>query len=563
MRKEQMYEILQTEQEFLRECFNTNLSSYMFMEDKLYLIGNEEIEGKMLRIFQIHYYNKYATKDEKLLYEIFTNEINVENVENLEELIKKLSKYELLRSYKVAVIAKLIGCYKKSISKFVKKYFVDVKCIEEASKENLKQIFENDRKLCETIFKMYVSNIPKEEKIYPVEKNEIFGYIIRYLEHYEINKIDPKKIDNLKRKISSCVFNVKIKELKNYAELEEAIKYPVANHQIMYFLEMYLNNYASKIEKRNYNDLLVKKRLFLSMPIKDREKEIGDIKKYYELFINLLKTKTTDETTKVLDLFGLPKEVMEVYRKIDELSEKLLLISKNSISILQEKINIYDQMKKIQNARPTVKYEKTDDEVKKEQIKILKVEQFVLSEIQSGNLYGKETKDQDAFYLKEQMLKAVDSEVYKLLLEKRNEREKEEINETKQIIVKILLGIENGVFENDGIRPYDAIDIIEEFNIPFIEIKNRLHKTNDSEAIKKIMKILDFKNNIYSFETKTELNTTTSFLIDGEVIEITREEKEKIIKYLELKKALFSPIFHQMIQRIKNKKIKNLKKIRK
>ena len=217
---------------------------------------------------------------------------------------------------------------------------------------------------------------------------------------------------------------------------------------------------------------------------------------------------------------------------------------------------------KLEEAKERIKI-KDDKEKSKQLENILNGIDFTLfldSNIKSVNdfccLMGINRSD---YYIYLELLKDLDNPLYLAIKEKsHNSRKNINSEYSKDNVVSIANQIKNGCFDKDGnTRKIELLDYFLQTKLSpgkFVDAYCKSEERNEDT----LLAIRDFFNNnvISEFDNDcmlfitSELNGTTIFMLNDEPYEVTREEKEDVINFLQERGIpLYTKVYKQALKR--------------
>lgn len=237
----------------------------------------------------------------------------------------------------------------------------------------------------------------------------------------------------------------------------------------------------------------------------------------------------------------------------------------------EEKENLKEQITtKIDEARKRINYKKmikrrqSDVENTKEILKNIDFTLFLDNSIRSIKQFCQLVGITERTYYKcIKILEEVNNPLYlqiKEKIEKHNKKNKE-INKSTENIISIVKQIECGVIDKDcNIRPFELLDYFLNTKLNYSEFFDIYINSNDCSkssltAFKNFMvnnkiSYVIADNKMDKITVDQELNGTTILMIDNEPYEVTREEKEEVINFLEEKEIpLYIKVYKQALRR--------------
>ena len=237
----------------------------------------------------------------------------------------------------------------------------------------------------------------------------------------------------------------------------------------------------------------------------------------------------------------------------------------------EEKENLKEQITtKIDEARKRINYKKmikrrqSDVENTKEILKNIDFTLFLDNSIRSIKQFCQLVGITERTYYKcIKILEEVNNPLYlqiKEKIEKHNKKNKE-INKSTENIISIVKQIECGVIDKDcNIRPFELLDYFLNTKLNYSEFFDIYINSNDCSkssltAFKNFMvnnkiSYVIADNKMAKITVDQELNGTTILMIDNEPYEVTREEKEEVINFLQEKEIpLYIKVYKQALRR--------------
>ena len=161
------------------------------------------------------------------------------------------------------------------------------------------------------------------------------------------------------------------------------------------------------------------------------------------------------------------------------------------------------------------------------------------------------------------VLEEINNPLYLQIKEKieKHNKKKKEINESTEDIISIVKQIEFGVTDKDGnVRKFELLDYFLNTKLSYSDVFDIYIKSNECtisslNAFKKFMNdnqmIYGIDNNkMAKITVSQELNGTTIFMIDNSPYEVTRDEKEIVINFLEERGIpLYVKVYKQALKR--------------
>ena len=237
----------------------------------------------------------------------------------------------------------------------------------------------------------------------------------------------------------------------------------------------------------------------------------------------------------------------------------------------EKKENLKEQITtKIDEARKRINYKKmikrrqSDVENTKEILKNIDFTLFLDNSIRSIKQFCQLVGITERTYYKcIKILEEVNNPLYlqiKEKIEKHNKKNKE-INKSTENIISIVKQIEFGIIDKDGnIRPFELLDYFLNTKLNYSEFFDIYINSNNCSkssltAFKNFMvnnkiSYVIADNKMDKITVDQELNGTTILMIDNEPYEVTREEKEEVINFLQEKEIpLYIKVYKQALRR--------------
>ena len=237
----------------------------------------------------------------------------------------------------------------------------------------------------------------------------------------------------------------------------------------------------------------------------------------------------------------------------------------------EEKENLKEQITtKIDEARKRINYKKmikrrqSDVENTKEILKNIDFTLFLDNSIRSIKQFCQLVGITERTYYKcIKILEEVNNPLYlqiKEKIEKHNKKNKE-INKSTENIISIVKQIEFGIIDkDDNIRPFELLDYFLNTKLNYSEFFDIYINSNNCSkssltAFKNFMvnnkiSYVIADNKMDKITVDQELNGTTILMIDNEPYEVTREEKEEVINFLQEKEIpLYIKVYKQALRR--------------
>lgn len=502
------------------------LSFYMYS-----LYGKDKLE-KFKEEENIDYYKGYKTFFDKYYFmsKIFQNDY---------PLIKKLKTYrkekDILEKYQY---------FNKDILK--EAYYTAFSIDNYSDKDN------------------YYKRIDEFLKKYNINIDIFTEYIKAYCFLY-LN-IDLKHIDN---KILSIIFvlnKVNIKGSKeelvkalidnmNSDNIEDFENVVFTKHVSLDVLDyLYENKY---FDTDTYNKLYVKVKKAIES-LRKKHKYI-----HYSIVISKLE-KEEDiniidkiiENNKNLITPEYIKRFLNNYRQILTEEEKEML--KQEITT-----KIDDSKKRIDNKKKA-KRRQNDIENTKEILKNIDFTLFLDNSIKGIKQFCElEGITERTYYKCIKVLEEINNPLYLQIKEKieKHNKKKKEINESTEDIISIVKQIEFGVTDKDGnVRKFELLDYFLNTKLRYSEVFDIYIKSNECtiSSLNAFKKFMNDNQMIYGIDdnkmakitVSQELNGITIFMIDNSPYEVTRDEKETVINFLEERGIpLYVKVYKQALKR--------------
>ena len=423
------------------------------------------------------------------------------------------------------------------------------------TKDIVKKDLKRSKDLCEQVFKIFTDK--ESIKNYPVSRDQVYGYILDYLELYADQEKKDKHFQSCKEKISRKVFYIKMEEMKNPAD-KKVVRYPVSKAEVDYFVKMYLKEFAKENEIKKYELELCEFKLYNKFfNIKKSPKFNTE---YFQLFEILLKCTEFSRIIKIIDESKLDTSAIILYQQIDMLSLKLLCISKHAVNTLKTIVMRYE-IEKEYIARALAEEQVA---IQKKRVHDLRCARKTLSKAISNDILYCNDKSPNFRYQKQQLQKSIslleeiDDPIYQKLIVKRSEREATIFNKIGSILPKIIYHIENASLMNDEDMKFDSVDMLDMLDMPLKEFATYLFRMNDQESSKKIKKY--FGSEIFEYLAQGEFSCVDEIdFVCGNEVKITKEEKAIIAQKLQTRDSLTYRTYYDSLLRLKNKKLSKLK----
>ena len=237
----------------------------------------------------------------------------------------------------------------------------------------------------------------------------------------------------------------------------------------------------------------------------------------------------------------------------------------------EEKENLKEQITtKIDEARKRINYKKmikrrqSDVENTKEILKNIDFTLFLDNSVRSIKQFCQLVGITERTYYKcIKILEEVNNPLYLQIKEKieKNNKKNKKINKSTENIISIVKQIECGVIDKDcNIRPFELLDYFLNTKLNYSEFFDIYINSNDCSkssltAFKNFMvnnkiSYVIADNKMAKITVDQELNGTTILMIDNEPYEVTREEKEEVINFLQEKEIpLYIKVYKQALRR--------------
>lgn len=336
-----------------------------------------------------------------------------------------------------------------------------------------------------------------------------------------------------------------VSEIKSSNNDEQIERLVLSNHIYLdkvdylfikgYFDEVFHNQVSSKVNKAIENLTKRYKYLHFSAFLSSLEKENDE-----EILENIVKNNNSFDHN--------IRSFISTYRNnlTDEEKEKLQKSLKNKIEDAKRRIKIKEDKKtlvELKNKFKNIDFTLfLDDNINRI------ADLCVLIGI-SGTDYYK--------YL--ELLKELDNPLY-LAIKEKNNRDKIRIKckDPKDNVISIANQIKNGCFDKDGnTRKFELLDYFLQTKLSpgkFVDAYSKSEERSEDT----LLAIRDFFNNnvISEFDNdcmlfiNSELNGTTIFMLNDEPYEVTREEKEEVINFLQERGIpLYTKVYKQALKR--------------
>lgn len=161
------------------------------------------------------------------------------------------------------------------------------------------------------------------------------------------------------------------------------------------------------------------------------------------------------------------------------------------------------------------------------------------------------------------VLEEINNPLYLQIKEKieKHNKKKKEINESTEDIISIVKQIEFGVTDKDGnVRKFELLDYFLNTKLSYSDVFDIYIKSNECtiSSLNAFKKFMNDNQMIYGIDdnkmakitVSQELNGTTIFMIDNSPYEVTRDEKEIVINFLEERGIpLYVKVYKQALKR--------------
>ena len=161
------------------------------------------------------------------------------------------------------------------------------------------------------------------------------------------------------------------------------------------------------------------------------------------------------------------------------------------------------------------------------------------------------------------VLEEINNPLYLQIKEKieKHNKKKKEINESTEDIISIVKQIEFGVTDKDGnVRKFELLDYFLNTKLSYSDVFDIYIKSNECtiSSLTAFKKFMNDNQMIYGIDdnkmakitVSQELNGTTIFMIDNSPYEVTRDEKETVINFLEERGIpLYVKVYKQALKR--------------
>lgn len=502
------------------------LSFYMYS-----LYGKDKLE-KLKEEENIDYYKGYKTFFYKYYFisKIFKNDVL---------LIKKLKTYQ-----KEKDILKKYHDFNKDILK--EAYYTAFTIDNYSDKDN------------------YYKRIDEFLKKYNINIDIFTEYIKAYCFLY-LN-IDLKHIDN---KILSIIFvlnKINIKGSKeelvkalidnmNSDNIEDFENVVFTKHVSLDVLDyLYENKY---FDTDTYNKLYVK--------VKKAIESLSEKNKYIHYSIVMSKLEKEEDINKIDKIIENNKNLITPEYIKRFLNNYRQILTEEEKEMLKQEITtkIDDSKKRIDNKKKAKRRQK-DIENTKEILKNVDFTLFLDNNVESIKQFCELVGITERTYYKcIKVLEEINNPLYLQIKEKieKHNKKKKEINESTEDIISIVKQIEVGVTDNDGnVRKFELLDYLLNTKLSYSEVFDIYIKSNECTtssltAFKKFMKDNQMiygidDNKMAKITVSQELNGTTIFMIDNSPYEVTRDEKETVINFLEERGIpLYVKVYKQALKR--------------
>ena len=333
---------------------------------------------------------------------------------------------------------------------------------------------------------------------------------------------------------------------------EMASKLNISETKYLKLVKEYMDNY---INKNSENIVIPEDELSRGDRVRINNKKLTDL---YNKIINYNESDDISELALIIDNSGY---------NISSINENFYLYhkfyTKEQIKAFEKNYSLYREYrtKTIKEKREALKKEREQAKLKKE----LSTASIVINDyLETTDLAFPEflvknniTKEQFNNYIKS--LEINNKELYNEYLNKRDDKESEYESNLNRKIEELGDGLINGYEENGKKRNFDIIDY---FRITSIPLSNILAITNKKLNNKQFYLLKKLKTNFLQSEKFNSTNIKAIMeekrvvgiqfdkfgkIIEGTGKEITIEEKEKIIKYLEKNNIPFNRMTYNAV----------------
>lgn len=502
------------------------LSFYMYS-----LYGKDKLE-KFKEEENIDYYKGYKTFFDKYYFmsKIFQNDY---------PLIKKLKTYrkekDILEKYQY---------FNKDILK--EAYYTAFSIDNYSDKDN------------------YYKRIDEFLKKYNINIDIFTEYIKAYCFLY-LN-IDLKHIDN---KILSIIFvlnKVNIKGSKeelvkalidnmNSDNIEDFENVVFTKHVSLDVLDyLYENKY---FDTDTYNKLYVK--------VKKAIESLSEKNKYIHYSIVMSKLEKEEDINKIDKIIENNKNLITPEYIKRFLNNYRQILTEEEKEMLKQEITtkIDDSKKRIDNKKKA-KRRQNDIENTKQILKNIDFTLFLDNSIKGIKQFCElEGITERTYYKCIKVLEEINNPLYLQIKEKieKHNKKKKEINESTEDIISIVKQIEFGVTDKDGnVRKFELLDYFLNTKLRYSEVFDIYIKSNECtiSSLNAFKKFMNDNQMIYGIDdnkmakitVSQELNGITIFMIDNSPYEVTRDEKETVINFLEERGIpLYVKVYKQALKR--------------
>lgn len=502
------------------------LSFYMYS-----LYGKDKLE-KFKEEENIDYYKGYKTFFDKYYFmsKIFQNDY---------PLIKKLKTYrkekDILEKYQY---------FNKDILK--EAYYTAFSIDNYSDKDN------------------YYKRIDEFLKKYNINIDIFTEYIKAYCFLY-LN-IDLKHIDN---KILSIIFvlnKINIKGSKeelvkalidnmNSDNIEDFEKVVFTKHVSLDVLDyLYENKY---FDTDTYNKLYVK--------VKKAIESLSEKNKYIHYSIVMSKLEKEEDINKIDKIIENNKNLITPEYIKRFLNNYRQILTEEEKEMLKQEITtkIDDSKKRIDNKKKA-KRRQNDIENTKQILKNIDFTLFLDNSIKGIKQFCElEGITERTYYKCIKVLEEINNPLYLQIKEKieKHNKKKKEINESTEDIISIVKQIEFGVTDKDGnVRKFELLDYFLNTKLRYSEVFDIYIKSNECtiSSLNAFKKFMNDNQMIYGIDdnkmakitVSQELNGITIFMIDNSPYEVTRDEKETVINFLEERGIpLYVKVYKQALKR--------------
>ena len=416
------------------------------------------------------------------------------------------------------------------------------------------------------------------------DKDNYYKRIDLFLEKYNINidifieyikaycflylNIDLKHIDNKILSIDFVLNKINIKGSKeelvkalidsmNSDNIEDFENVVFTKHVSLDVLDYLYENKYFDTDTDTYNKLYVK--------VKKTNESLSKKHKYIHYSIVISKLEKEEdiniidkiiENNKSLITHEYIKKFLNNYRQTLTEEEKGIL--------KQEITNKIDDSRKRMDNKKKAKRRKNDIENTKEILKNIDFTLFLDNSIKGIKQFCELVGITERTYYKcIKVLEEINNPLYLQIKEKieKHNKKKKEINESTEDIISIVKQIEVGVTDNNGnVRKFELLDYLLNTKLSYSEVFDIYIKSNECtiSSLSAFKKFMNDNQMIYGIDdnkmakitVSQELNGTTIFMIDNSPYEVTRDEKEIVINFLEERGIpLYVKVYKQALKR--------------